>query len=909
MTRSFRAPEFARSLAVALCVATAGVSRAWAEPPVETSTRLLKSFDFDERPRGNFEDTPMHWRRLTGDGLPAFSGGMFDEWIGRSAPPSFRFTLRGGSIGYEYAEPDLSIEPRCDYRVEGWVRAVGLERATAFLAITLLDAAGQPVPGSERVSNSVRSVGGDEPWQPLIITVPGSFTEARRMCLQLWVLQDYAVQPPGDRPDPIYRQEVSAQVWFDDLAITRLPRLRITCSNAGSLVRPGRAETLRVDAQNPTPAQLEVRVRVIDPAGGAVLESSETLSAGEAAEIVLDIPPLPSALYTVLADLSDGEESLIRRTLRFAVLPDAHPPGRHDTFGVDLGLWPQGDPDGAAELIAELGCGTAKVGLRLPGAPQRTVDNDYLWQLRNLTRRLAVQRIETMGVLLGTTPGQTTRAALLGEEGAEERIGPILAYVGGSVRTWQLGEEEVELRDPGGWDQNGLELVRRKLQRFVAAPQLVIPRSVLDAREISGFLNASQSGPPEGGGACESPPVDEATSVDELFAYSYWLPPSLPASALAWQLAFWPESAATSEPRTQRWIRLGFAPAWGTPLEARIIDLTRRVIIAKAVAPDRIYLSAPFELTYQSGAAAWQPTEEFLPLRALLLWLAEARAIGSLALAHDSVALVFRQQSSSALVLWTWQEHPQASVELYLGPNARARTILGEPCPLEYDGPQARVPLSELPLIIEHVNVPLLQLQESFRVEPASIQLHDPEPRPVLMLRNSNASEMAGLIELRLPRGWSLTPNPIRFSLGPDEELAQPLHFSLPPRQIAGPYELDVEVQLTRPDSARLSLKTCLRVELREIAVHATARWEGDDLIVEQTLQNNTAAPLRFNAFCQAPGRMQLEGLFLNVAPGERAVEVYRLPAAGDLRGRELWLGVQEIGGPRRLDQLVAVPP
>ena len=208
----------------------------------------VKNFDFNERPLGNYEDTPMYWRRMTGEGLPAYSDGQFDEQVGHLAAPSFLFTLRGGSIGYEYDRPDLAVSPNADYLIEGYVRAAGLEDAVALVACYLVDQSGQRIAGSEQVSRPINSAlgpdgGTTEEWQRIEIPVRVDAADAAGVRLQLWVVQNYVVQEPHENAvDPIMRQEVDARVWFDDLALVRLPRARLSFATPGGLIQPGAKE-------------------------------------------------------------------------------------------------------------------------------------------------------------------------------------------------------------------------------------------------------------------------------------------------------------------------------------------------------------------------------------------------------------------------------------------------------------------------------------------------------------------------------------------------------------------------------------------------------------------------------------------------------------------------------------------
>jgi hypothetical protein len=117
-----------------------------------------------------------------------------------------------------------------------------------------------------------------------------------------------------------------------------------------------------------------------------------------------------------------------------------------------------------------------------------------------------------------------------------------------------------------------------------------------------------------------------------------------------------------------------------------------------------------------------------------------------------------------------------------------------------------------------------------------------------------------------------------------------------------------VDVSAKQPRPVSLTFRTPVSVRLSGLNVDAKARWEGDDLIVEQSLENQCGAPVRFSAFCDAKRRARQQRAFLDVVSGETRVERYVYPQARDLAGTTLYLGIREIQGTRRLEQLVDVP-
>lgn len=942
MTGLFRAPAVSRAAlaALALCAcAVPSVPLALALQPAPddraASGQVVKLFDFDERPRGNFEDTPMHWQRLTGEGLPAYSSGQFDEQVGHNAPPSFRFTLRGGNIGYEYVRDDLEVAAGTEYRLTGNVRTEGLRCARAFIASYLVDGGGERIADSERISQLAGPSGASgsteaATWQRVEIPVRVDVPEAVGLRLQLWVLQAYVFDGPPTAADPITSQDVNARIWFDDIALVRLPRIAVSLSNPGGLVMPDVEEALLVDVQNTAPAPLLAELVVIDDVGREQLRTALQAAPHATEQFRVPLPTLPPAAYQaeVHTDAPDGRigdaESapFVQRAFRFAVLPDlgTHGVGGTD-FGVDLGAWPAQAAAGLSELVAGLGCGGVKVGLPIADPAVDPATTERLRRARDFAQEMALLGIEATGVILpppgnSATHRATTYRTLTADVTWEEQLGPLLASFGGHLGSWQLGGEAVDLRESPVWDEATLRRFRGRLERFTTVPRLVVPRAVLDVAATPGLLDSTL-------GTDRGPMHDETAAPAGVARgaglHSIWVPAELPTPSLPWHLAGWLRPAADTHfggssgpaaPGPVDWISLEGDDDRRTDPRDRRTDLARRVVLAKAANAARVYVPAPFELTTSGGQPTWQPTDQYIPLRTLFRALSGARAVSTLTCADDAVILLFQRGHEYLLVAWTWRDTPdQNAVELFAGPAASAITLSGATSPLGLDGPRARVSLSPEPIIIREVDGALLRLQDSFAVEPAFVQLHDPEPPPVLTLCNPYDQELTGTIELEVPAAWQVTPNPIRIQLGPGEILSEALRFEFPPRQIASRETLVATVSVQSPHRLELRFEVPLEIGLRDIATEVTPWWEGDDLLVRQVVHNTSDQAVSFDGFCQPPERAPLESLFLRIGPGESAIRTYRLPDARALAGSRLWLGIREIGGPRALDLLVSIPP
>lgn len=854
---------------------------------------VIKRFDFDERPLGNFEETPMYWEQLSGAGLPRYSDGRFDDQIGHDAPPAFRIDLRGGSTCYEYRFSDINVLPGADYRVSAYVRCVGLEHSRALLQIYIVDRFGERVEGSDRISRIVSPMGTSpetEPWQRLEAVVSGNFPDAFALRLRLWVLQDYAWHDPAAGSiDPIVRQDVSGTVWFDDVVVYRLPRARLHLSTDGNIVQVGETPRLKLDLHNSSPHPVATELEVLNASGESVFSEQSEVPAHATHPLETELPPLPTGLYDVYLYLHADGERYRYRSVRFAVvptLPEVWPPPSE--FGIDFAGPPRADRDGAVALARELCCGAIKIGVPVAGVLDVSTARQQYDDVRALAHDLIRNRIDVTGVL-ETAAGESSGADeanvdLLRTPNAEELFGPALTSMGGLIRSWQLGEGEV--RAAAG--ERSLNDLRNSLRRYVTAPEVVLSVSALDPRSSA---------------------VEQfAASAD---AVSIRLPSTVPTRVLPRQLAPSDESASQISSRTiGRWLEMD-SPEAGVPTAQRIAETARRLVIARALGLDRVYVPAPFELSESGGAAAWQPTEDYIALRTLYHVLGGKRAVAAMPMLQEhAIAIVFVGERDTAIVAWTWRDQAIAEpVELYLGSAVKALDLLGQPIALNTREGRTLVPLRPQPILLTSIEAPLARLQASFRVAPTYVQRHDIEPASVLSFENHFDQELSGTIEFVLPPYWRIAPKSIGFKLAPGERFSHALSFTLPPREYAGARPVGIRVQLNRPVTQLLDFRVPITVGLRDVQIDVRTHWNERTLVVEQSLHNESLTPMSFSAFCQAPQRRQLERAFLDIAPGETRVEVYEYSDADDLVGAVLRLGVHEIRGPRSLDQLVEVTP
>jgi len=908
MTRfSTAGSRWVRALCAACALAAAGAGRAQTPaPPADNAElfHLVKHFDFDEQKHGNYEKTPMYWKQLRGPGLPRYARGEFDAALGHDAAPSFALQLSAANVAYEYESINLTVVPYADYRIVGWIRAENAVHSRAFLTAYFVDRFGDVVPGTARVSGLVASTGAAcEPWQPVSIDIAGEYPSAYALRLQVWLSQRHNWQERRpDELDPIIRRDVHAVAWFDDISIHRLPRTRLSFSRPSNLAEVGEAASLRVSLSNTTRENLVARVRVADADGRTVYEQNVAAPAlqetagvvyvpdpqvdepvaaiAAAAPVEVALPELPVGIYDAQLSLLGGSHTLLERSLRFAILPRlpaAH--GRGPELGVDLGVLP-GEPPGALpQLVAALGCGAAKLAIPCPEPLAGASTPADFTHAADLVRKLAEAHVESIGVLAATPPRDNagpaprTREILRDETRWQERFPAMLAQLGGLLTTWQV-EVDAEGDDARAWSPQTLESVRTLLKRFMSIPILIVPQ-----------------------GPAAPQPLAGATP-------SITVPDRLPPRRVPRFVQ------GIRDAGVERfWLALGSAARRPRSAESERIDLARSLILAAAAGPERLFVDAPLELASSGGGLHWQPTDAFIPLRTMLHLLAGQRAVASFTPAEDVLAILFDGPGGGRLAVWTWRDAPRpAPLPLHLGGDAIAYALDGRTSRrLDAKG-RSLLPVGPAPLIVVDVDVPLALLAARARLEPALIELAESFPSPSLRLENPYPSLLSGEVVVRAPEGWQVVPSRTAFRATPGESLALPIQVRPPPNAVAGEYGVLVSLHLDAPTVRTVELDQIVTVGLAGIRYDASARRDGDHLLVDVTVFNDAASPVSLRLFCDVAGRPRVETVLVDIPAGGALTRTFLYRDGAGIPAQRGFIGFREIRGERLLNALVEIP-
>src|SRR5690348_6659582 len=112
-------------LALILCVP------ALAQPA--SVSRVLRTFDFEERRLGNDEDLPMHWLKVEASGFPHYVNGRLTTDHVHGGHHSFRLDLNGGSLLYRLEANQIPVQAGATYHIEGYIQTTPMPHARARL--------------------------------------------------------------------------------------------------------------------------------------------------------------------------------------------------------------------------------------------------------------------------------------------------------------------------------------------------------------------------------------------------------------------------------------------------------------------------------------------------------------------------------------------------------------------------------------------------------------------------------------------------------------------------------------------------------------------------------------------------------------------------------------------------------
>ncbi len=854
--------------------------------------RIVKHFDFDERKLGNLESIPMYWQRYLEEGFPHYLKGTFDHELGHESPPSFHLELKGGSLAYVYKAQNIPVHPQSDYLISAWIRPSQLRHASAWLSAFYYDRSGNKLTQTEQFADPVGGPKVDDTWQEVTLRLPGGFDAARHIGLAVWLVQPPRPRKTTQKQLTIYRQDIAAGAWFDDIRVVRLPRGALTTGQPGNVFTDHQPARLHVEISDPDGRDLDAELSVHDAEGNTLLTRKVRVSDKAQDEAkVIELGDLAPGAYVGRLTIRSDKIDLSAYQASFVCLgPRLNGPGwRNEGFGLVLAHSDYQSPDGAARLIDLLHVGHAKLPVAGP-AVNRKPEMQTDPAVNQLLEHLWQERVQAVAVLGGgrsrNRPNPVARASeswrtfllALADHPDIWRpyLAPPLVSHASFAHCWQAG---MDGDDSLAWNTQltaGLAIFRQELDRLLPSSEMVVPWPILHQ-------------------APERPIKSQYVSLH--------VPNLIRPEEIAAHIEEFKKARSHG-----LWAVVQPLASGGYRREAQLADLAKRLVLACSSGVETVFLPRPWFVTRHGNKGQTEPHESFIVFRTIAELLSQTTPTGDLYLDDGLRAVMFQRQGQCIMALWD-EEAPDSGRHhvMYLGSKPQQVDLWGRSMPLEKAVGGHRMTIHRLPTFIRGTQAWHLKMRGTFALEPphveSSFSLHERDVR----FTNPRDVPISGVARLEPPEGWDIRPKRIPFSLAPGEELRTKVRIRFPSSEVAGRKRLTGHFIVDSDDTYHLVAQAPFTLGLDDFEVRTFARIENNRVIVQQTITNRTGKQVDIEGYVLAPGRARMSRMYRRINSDQTIHKKYYLDNGDALRGQNIRVGVREIHGPRILNQTVRV--
>lgn len=844
------------------------------QPPLASSRilqRVVKVFDFDEQKLGNFEPTPMGWQPCVAVGYPGFQRAVLDPQVGHAAPPSMRLSVSIGSAAAELRTRDIPVHPSGDYLITGFIRVERMRHARARLEAFFLDHALRPLEDSRRSSAELCS-NGEPTWQPIRIIMPASRSGARWIGLRAAIEQPdvraVAIEPTSG----IRTEDTHATAWFDDIRITRLPRLSLRLEPDDVLVESRDAAVLAT-VDDLDAGDVAVQLDLLDETG-RIIRTARGVGPTPIRMMVHDLPI--GAFRAVASAGIDGTTIATTERSFLRVAGDTPQPGGANFVGLRVGPVAGDSSAEMKRLVDWLRPGS----LLLSFARERTIGKDSAgpqsgldaWLRRERQRGALVAAVldDDQLARLGATAASTeTLTAALARDpvGINDGLSALLIERADVVSVWQLAAN----RPPA-------ELDVAQHAAALSTIASVLARQAATARLAAAWPAALE-----------------------------WPEHALPADIVTAGIPHhWPVERVERHVQalvraTDREVWAELEPSSGEATDAARAELIQRIVAARQGGATRVHVSAPWRLGADAGAIT--PDASAVALRTLAGLIGGLAPRGRVDVGPGVRAYLFadRVDRDGVLVLWTEDAFGEPrGLDAPISADSRTLDLYGQ----RLDG----VPIAGWsPRYVTAVDVASLQMRDIVQFDGPTLEAGAESCRQVVHVRNPSDDALDVTLRLFAPRDWKLSPKRISLRVPPRQTGSAEVSFRLPRYALAGEQPVRWELDIAGPRTRNLSGEASVRVGLE--GIDDRVYWQPLDggILIQQRVTNRTPHPVDLRAGIRSPAHPRETRTIVGLEPGRSVVREYRLPDLTSLAGEAVRVTLARMEGPEIANQVIEI--
>jgi hypothetical protein len=873
-----------RTIALILCLCFAPMALA----QTAKVSRVVRTFDFEERSQGNPEDQPMNWLKVEGPTLPHYVNGRLTTDRAHGGEYSFRMDLDGGGCLYRYQPGQLRVRPGANYRVEGFVQTTHLTYARARLTAYFTDLDGHPIPGT--VAHSELYAGAEGQWKKLSIELTAGDARDAYLVLEMGLLQPEHYAPPSLGKRTLFNQDIHGTAWFDDISVAQVPQVIMSTDKPGNIFRRSEGVSLSVLVNDRFTDDLAGKLVVRDATGKPVYQHSGALDISAAEELgpgrkrlLLNLPEVGPGWYTATLIMLSQGQYVGEQSLDFVKLADDAPRMAPDPrFGIIATDLPFEGWSELPDLLPFLSAGRVKLAVwSNAGDAQKSAAAGF----DQLLERLQRLDITPTACLIDLPPeiaekiGTSNWLGLLKAD--REQWQPQLAYLiarhVAHLDRWQLGADGSDEFVTNPKMREVYDLIYNEFSNLDQKPDLAMPWPAW--YDLSGKL-----------------PATVALCV--------------PGSVLPSNLPLYIQDLRRNEEHN---LSLTLEPlerdTYGR--ETQVRDFAQRIIYALSADARRIDVPLPFKVHIQNGVTVKDPQELLIVLRTLITTLSGAQFRGKMPVAENVEAFLFDRNGEGILALWDKSGVGDRTVSFNLGDRPVLVDLYGNATQLvpSVTGKAGQVDLllGAMPVFLVNIDGQLAQLRASVAFDrPLVESSFEPHTRK-LQFVNPYKQSISGSIKLRAPAGWTINPPTFTFSLNPGEMFDREVTMEFPYNSFAGPKSIEAEFVVQADKNSSFTVPIALSLGLSDVGMQSLAIRDGKDVVVQQMVTNYGEKPIDYTAFAIYPGQARQERLVTNLGAGRTTIKKYRFMDVHFTDNGKVRVGVKQIDGSRILNDEIGI--
>jgi len=855
-------------------------------PASALAKRVIKLFDFNERPLGNLEPTPMYWQKVTAPGFPHYVNGAIDEAEGKPAP-CFRLKLNGGNLGYRFAVPRVSAFPGSDHKIVAYVKTGNLRQARGYLEAFYMDRFGKVLSDTVRYSRVIGPNKAEQPqWRVVEMELPFTNPQGRFIGLGVFLVQQNNLPEQLAPTVKTWRTDIDAQMCVDDLTVLRLPQCRLKLPADKVLYHSGEPIVVQVTVADPLPDDLEARIIIQDLTGEivktlnhpvAILPSLNAVLQGKAEPPTLidrHVGSLLPGAYRVRLQVLADNKVIIARSRRIAVLDKTAPlVNRENQFGLDLRSEANLKAKKITDLVTRSRASWAIVPIWRSDMSRTPGQADY-GPGDLLAVKLNRQGVSVIGAYIDTPATLAEKTGLLNPSvwdlfSSDRKIwGPELSLVlsrhADRIEEWVLGRANSVWQVPDGRVSEILPRLRAEFSQFQDQFLLVpVWPAMIDLPQTI----------PADGYLVQIPRELVAQGYEDYFR--------------SW--SHWPGRARFVLPRPE---------LDRFDLPTALTDFAKRIIYTKRCGFDRLAVGPLWEpANHQVGKVkTLEPTADFVVYANLIRRLGGLKYVGDVQLTDHVRGGIFSGHQRAVLVL---MEHKGGKLtsSVMLGTNLTAYDLWGRSLPVTMNRTKWAIDYKPI-TFIEGIQGDLAKFIASVRFEPGSLASRFGTHRLRLVFDNVFAQTISGEARVYPARNWHFDPPGGRFVTGPGRKFALPMKLRYPSNESIGRKLIPVRFDLETRRRVRLSLLVPLNIELSDLKMRVLWFVRNGRLVVTQQVRNTGRDWMDLSSFLIAPDRPRMERHIRRLGPDQMVVKEYDLGPWKDLFGRMIRVGLRQERGP-----------